>query len=177
MFRVAELKLQVYSNLAYGAKGIAYFTYWTPLIRNDFNYRHGVITHDTKQRTEVYDRIQAVNNEIQHVAPVFMKSELVSLSHTGDHIPAGTKAFSQNLLPGVITNLKTEGEGAVVSLLKNEKNYFLVVVNRDFKNPMKLTIEGKASLKKILKNGTVVPAATYIPTMEIDPGDAAIYMW
>jgi len=33
-----EIRLQVYSNLAYGAQGIQYFTYWTPSINEGFEF-------------------------------------------------------------------------------------------------------------------------------------------
>jgi hypothetical protein len=174
---IAELKLQVYSDLAYGAQGIAYFTYWTPLIKSKFNYRHGPITDDTKQRTEVYDRIQLVNKEIQNLSGVFMGAKLVSVAHTGDKIPKGTKAFQQQQLPKIIEKLETVGDGAVVSHLQNGIHDFLVIVNRDFAKSMQLTIKGDDQLKKVLKDGTIVPANVYVETMEVDPGDAAIYMW
>jgi len=42
---------------------------------------------------------------------------------------------------------------------------------------MKLTIGCDETVKKVLKDGSLVPANAYISTMELDPGDAAIYMW
>ena len=73
--------------------------------------------------------------------------------------------------------MHTEGEGAVVSLLEKDNSRFLVIVNRDHLNPMKLTLLVDDSVKKILKDGTIVPANTYALTLEIDAGDAAIYTW
>lgn len=172
---VSELRLQVYSNLAYGAQGIQYFTYWTPGKDPDWNFHHGPVTSDTKQRTEVYDRMKLVNQEVQNLSGVFSGAKVISVAHTGTTIPQGTKRLMQ--LPAAIKTLETEGEGAVVSVLEKGKENFLVIVNRDFKHTMKLTIEGDKTLKKVLKDGTVVPADSYIRTMEIDPGDVAIYRW
>jgi len=170
---VAELRLQVYSNLAYGAQGIQYFTYWTP--KNDkWNFRHGPITLESK-RSEVYDRIKLVSEEIKNLSGVFLDAKVVSVAHTGDTIPLGTKRLIK--LPLLIKVLETKGTGAVVSVLEKGDDSFLVVVNRDFKNTMMLTIEGDSTVKKILKDGSLVPASAYIRTMEIDPGDAAIYTW
>ena len=73
--------------------------------------------------------------------------------------------------------MKTEGTGAVVSVLKNGANSYLIVVNRDFRNTMKLTIECDANVKKILKDGSEVPASRYARTLIIDPGDIAVYGW
>jgi len=42
---------------------------------------------------------------------------------------------------------------------------------------MKYTIYGDESLKRVLKDGTVVPAGAYESSMELDPGDIAVYMF
>jgi hypothetical protein len=170
---IPQMRLQVYSDLAYGAQGIQYFTYWTPL-DTVWKFNRGPITAEGK-RTQVYDRIKVINNEIRNLSGVFLNARVVSVAHTGDAIPLGTKPLLKP--PGPVKVLKTEGKGAVVSVMKNNDNNFLVVVNRDFINPMKLTIECDPIVKKVLKDGTLVPASAYNPTMEIDPGDAAIYMW
>lgn len=170
---VAELRLQVYSNLAYGAQGIQYFTYWTP--KSDiWDFHHGPITLDSK-RSEVYDRIKLVNKEIKNLSWVFLDAKVVSIGHTGDTIPLGTKRLIK--LPQPIKVLKTTGSGAVVSVLKKGTDFFLVVVNRDFMNAMRLTIDCDSTVKKVMKDGSIVQASAYINTMVIDPGDAAIYMW
>jgi len=172
---LSELRLQIYSNLAYGAQGIQYFTYWTPLKKTEWNYQHGPISDVSKQRTEVYDRIKIVNREIQSLAGVFLGAKITSVAHTGSVIPNGTKRLGQ--LPSKIKKIETTGVGAIVSFLEKGEENFVVIVNRDFHNSMKLVLEGDATLKKILKDGTIVPANTYLNTLEIDPGDIAIYSW
>jgi len=170
---VAQLRLQVFSDLAYGAQGIQYFTYWTPY-DTTWKFNNGPITLEGK-RTVVYDRIKLVNSEIRNLSGVFLGASVISVSHTGGNIPAGTKSLGN--LPDPIKVLKTEGTGALVSVLNNGANSYLVVVNRDFRNPMKLSIECDAKVKKVFKDGSVVPANVYQNTTEIDPGDIAIYMW
>jgi hypothetical protein len=170
---VAQLRLQVYSDLAYGAQGIQYFTYWTPL-DTVWKFNNGPITLEGK-RSEVYDRIKLVNGEIKNLSWVFLDSKVISVAHTGNNIPAGTKPLAE--LPQQVKALKTEGTGAVVSVLKNGANSFLVIVNRDFKNQMKLSLECDGMVKKVLKDGSLVPAKVYMSSMEIDPGDIAIYTW
>lgn len=170
-----EIKLQVFSNLAYGAQGIQYFTYWTPSIDEGQDFHHGPIDFDTHKRTDVYDRMKEMNRDIKNLSHVFLNSKVVHVAHTGDEIPYGTKRLKE--LPDVITSFETEGEGAIVSVLEKEKESFLVVVNRDFKNKMKVKIEGHSSLKRILKDGTSVPAQAYVNTMEVDPGDLLIFSW
>ena len=171
---IPQMRLQVYSDLAYGAQGIQYFTYWTPPLDTVWKFNRGPVTPEGK-RTQVYDRIKIINNEIKYLSAVFLNARVVSVAHTGETIPVGTKPLVS--LPEPFQVLKTEGTGAVVSVLKNNNNNFLVVVNRDFIKPMILTVECDAKVKKVLKDGTLVPASVYNSTIEVDPGDVAIYMW
>ena len=164
---LAALRLQQYSNLAYGAQGLEYWSYWmseglrcAPI---DLNGR----------RTVVYDRIKEVNKEIQTLAGVFVGSRVMSVRHTGVVIPKGTTRLTT--LPYAIKVFETEGSGALVSTLENGENTFFVVVNRDLTEPISIVIFGDNSLKRVLKDGTVVSAKRYDPKLEIGPGDIAIY--
>ena len=168
-----QLRLQVFSDLAYGAQGIQYFTYWTPC-DTTWNFNNGPISPEGK-RTVVYDRIRQVNSEIASLSPVFMGSSVISVSHTGENIPQGTKPLEA--LPQPIKVLKTEGKGAVVSILKNGVDNYLVIVNRDFLLPMTLYIECENNVRKVLKDGTLVQAGVYEPKLVIDPGDITVYTW
>jgi hypothetical protein len=171
----AELRFQVYNNLAYGAQGIQYFTYVTPTPYGQNNFHHAPLAYDTYQRTEVYDYIKEVNQEIASLSRVFLNSSVISVSHTGDRIPPGTKRLSE--LPAVIKEFETKGEGAVVSILKKESRNFIVIVNRDFQNNMIVKLEGEPILKRILKDGTEVDASTYINMLPVGPGDVLIFGW
>ncbi len=170
-----EIRLQVYSNLAYGAQGIQYFTYWTPSVNEGFDFHHAPIDYESKKRTEIYDYITQINREIKSLSGVFLNSRVVSVAHTGVNIPLGTKRLDK--LPSVIKVLETEGEGAIVSVLKKESKSFLVIVNRDFKNSMFVTVEGEPKLKRVLKDGSEVSANAYICKLAVDAGDVLIYSW
>lgn len=170
----AEIRVQVYSNLAYGAQGIQYFTYWTPK-PGTWDFHHGPIEYDTKKRTEIYDYITQMNHEITALSDVFLNAEVISVSHTGAKIPQGTHRLEK--LPDVITKFETEGEGAIVSVLKKENKSYLVVVNRDFKQNMSVTIAGDQRLKRVLKDGRIVNADAYISKLQVAPGDILVYTW
>jgi hypothetical protein len=98
----------------------------------------------------------------------------MSVSHTG-LIPQGTRPLT--ILPKPIRILKTLGTGAVVSHLENGTSSYLVIVNRDFRNPLNLYIECENNVRKIFKDGSSAPANAYQSKTEIDPGDIAIYTW
>ena len=162
---LASLRLQIYADLAYGAQGIEYWSF----------RGFGSPLDAQGKRTVIYDRLQKVSNEIQQISGVFLGAKVISVAHTGLNIPNETKRLVQ--LPAPIKLLETVGEGAVVSVLENGKNTFLVIVNRDFKNAMKLIISTDDSVKKVLKDGTLIPATDYANATEVEPGDAAIYMF
>ena len=163
------LRLQLYSNLAYGAQGLEYWAYWMSQ-----GLRSAPIGLDGK-RTDTYDKIKEVNKEIQSLAAVFMGSKVISVGHTGTVIPRGTTRLSN--LPDAIKVFETDEPGALVSILENKGNTFFVVVNRDLKKSIAMTILGDDTLKKILKDGSVVKASSYTNTIEIEPGDIALYMF
>ena len=171
---IGEIKLQMFSNLAYGAQGLQYFTYWTPEQGRDQDFHHGPIGLDWK-RTEVYDRVKQINKEIQNYAGVFLNAKLVTIAHAGLNRPSGTRYI--DMLPKQIKVLETNGKNAIVSIMEKDNRQFLVIVNKDFENPMKLTIYTDDVVQKVLTDGTLIPANSYTPTIEIDPGDMAIYIW
>lgn len=106
---------------------------------------------------------------------VFLGANVISVFHTGDTIPIGTKRLKN--LPDPIKKLSTGGSGGLVSVLKKGNYSFLVVVNSNFKRSMQLATQCNPDVMRILKDGSAVPANAYIDTMEIAPGDIAIYRW
>ena len=174
---LAALRLQSFSNLAYGAQGICYYEYWdrTPTSAAQEDDRGGPINAAGK-RTVVFDRIKQMSAEVQALSSVFLGSKVISVRHTGKGmIPAGTIRLTT--LPKAIKILDTNGSPALVSILENGENTFLVVVNKDFINSINLTVYGDESVKKILKDGTIAPAAAYESSLELDPGDVSVYMF
>lgn len=166
---IPALRLQLFSNLAYGAQGLEYWSYWMSQ-----GLRSAPIGLNGK-RTVVYDRIKVVNKEIQDVAGVFAGSKVVSVKHTGTVIPRGTTRLS--VLPWAIKVFETVGSGALVSTLENGENTFFVIVNRDLEKNLSVIIYGDELLKRVLKDGSIVKAGIYDSKTEIEPGDVAIYMF
>ena len=170
---LAMLRLQIYSNFAYGAQGLQYFTYSTP--RHDaFDYQNGPIGLDGK-RTEVYDLVKEMNEEIKRISGVFLGAKVLSVHHVGNTIPYKTRRLTA--LPDKVKALDTHGAGALVSIMQNQGNKYIIIVNRSFKEEMKLTFVADKSMKRILKDGSIVPADSYTSTMTVLPGDIMIYMY
>ena len=64
----ADMRWQVWTSLAYGAKGISYFTYWS--VPAD-NFRAALIDH-FGERTHQYTQVQLINRELQNVTPTLL---------------------------------------------------------------------------------------------------------
>ncbi len=171
---VAELRLQMYSNLAYGAQTLQYFTYWHPGENTTWDFHDSPIDLDGS-RTVVYDRIKSVNQVIHSLSGVFLGSKLVSVWHTGEQIPEGTRPIDE--LPNQIKSIETVDGGALVSVLRKERKHFLIIVNRDFLKPMTLNIKTDDTVKKVIKDATLIPVNSTSEKVEIDPGDMAIFTW
>ena len=98
----AEINWLVNSSLAYGCKGIQYFTYWCPLSGGEvFN---GAMIDVNGNKTEVYDYVQKVNKQIAAVDEVLMCSLSKGLMVAGASpctIPQGDVLQSYKNLVGV----------------------------------------------------------------------------
>jgi len=171
---IPQLKLQVYSNLAYGAQGIQYFTYWTPTSTR-WDFHDGPIDANGR-RTAVYGRVKSVNEEIQKLAWIFSGAKVVSVGHTDLDIPAGTQPFK---IISPFNEIDTGDHDAIVSWLENGESKFLMIVNRNFENIMMLHIdmEKDNEVKKVDKSGKITPLGSSIYNCVINPGDAAIFTW
>jgi len=170
---VAMLRLQMYSNLAYGARMLQYFTYWNPYSKTRLKFHESIIREDGT-RSPVYDRVRQVNRELQARAFVFMDAELVSVAHTGPEIPIGTQRLGK--LPPFVKSLKTPDGGAVVAQFSGSKFDALVVVNRSPVREMQLNITLDPSVVRILEDGFSVSAATYGGAYSVSAGAAEIFV-
>ncbi len=176
---LAQLRLQMFSNLAYGAQGLQYFTYWTPGKNPHWNFHHGPIGLDGK-RTDVYDKVKELNREISALAPVFLGGRVLQVRHIGEVIPESTTRLSA--LPSKVSRLDVKGlndkpalAGAVVSEIRNGDRRYLVVVNRDFQKRMRLDISLDPAARRVLKDGSLVMASLYSDVQLVEPGDMLIF--
>ena len=134
---LASLRLQVYSNLAYGAQAIQYFTYWTPSPTKEYDFHDAPISRDGK-KTKTYDVVQQMNRELKVVAPLFYGAKVLSVHHLGA-IPEGTTR--QTAMPLNIRSLKIVGrQGAIVSQFQQNGHRYLAVVNKSHEQPLTLRI-------------------------------------
>lgn len=162
---LAALRLQVYSNLAYGAQAIQYFTYWTPDDSQGFHFHDAPISPDGK-KTKTYNIVQKMNRELKVIARLFYGAKILSVHHLGGPLPEGTTKLTQ--VPLNLSLLKViSKKGAIVSQLEKNGHRYLAIVNKDHKNSIKVYIRPqngiaqhltKSLKEEKLKDAYTIPA-------------------
>lgn len=145
---IEMLRLQIYSDLAYGAQAIEYFTYWTPKATEEWDFHDGPINIDG-QRTKTYDVVKRMNQELRGLLPLFDKAEVQTVNHMVK-IPEGTTKLQR--VPTNIKKLKVVGrQGALISTFKKGGHIYMAVVNKDYQNDMRLHITTRDNVRMINK--------------------------
>jgi len=156
---LGHLRLQVFSDLLYGAQAIQYFTFG------------GLYDFENSCRTEVFDLVRQVNSEVKAYSSVFLDCEVKGVWHTGDNIPEGTARLTE-MPDGRILHIGVSGEGAVVSLIEKSEKKYLAVQNRDCVNPAVLEISFSEKVRRVTVKGTERFDGKDVA---LAPGDIAIF--
>jgi len=123
-----EIAWQAYNCLAYGAKGISYFTYWTPPDDPVWHPRNAIISWDGK-RTAHYDEVKEVNSEVKVLGDFLNKLISIDAFHIGK-VPRGGKP-----LPEGTPIKRIEGGDATLGFFKDKNGtIYCLVVNMDYRN-------------------------------------------
>lgn len=152
----AELRLQQFSNLAYGAQGFQYWTF------------HGIYR---TSKSQIYERVLQVNTELQALSKIFLNAEVTDVWHTGVELPYGTKALET--MPFGIKSLVTSDKGAVVSRVIKGKDTYIAIVNKDYKADMTLDIEFSRKAMKYDSMGYKSQAVSGRDV--VSPGNIVVY--
>ncbi|MEF2243678.1 beta-galactosidase [Paenibacillus sp. IITD108] len=145
-----ELRWQIYTSLAYGAKGIQYFTYWTPKPGGSETFGKGIIDLEGNQ-TRHYGEVQRLNKEVQALGRQLLNLKSEGVIHHG-------------FVPPLIAELKESfgpieeiaGDPAVIGCFSDDKGQSsILVVNASYEKSSSTTISLKPNIKNITlwKNG------------------------
>ena len=155
---LADLRIQQFSNLVYGAVAFQYFT------------TRAIVWKDSV--TDYYPIVKQVNEELKMMEPIFLGADIKNVWHTGNEIPRGTTKLTT--LPDGISKIETGNEGTVVSYFTNNGRQYISFVNRSCVENTTLEIRFESDAAHVAKDGTQSPVETsYI----IEPGDIKIFTW
>jgi len=135
----AQLRWQINVSLAYGCKGIQYFTYWTPDPARGESFVRAVMTLDG-QRTPLYEAARTINTGwLQPVGRQLKPLVSESVQHANDDpLPAGATAFR----PGPYLHA-VDGGPVVLGLFRaapDDGRRWLLVTNRSFDDDVPVTV-------------------------------------
>lgn len=123
----SEMRYQIYSNLAYGAKGYIYFTYWTPDASGGESFNNGLILPNGVKNAS-YNWAKNINAEVLQLGSTLMGLESLAVYHTGNSLPASTTQLpasfvmqpGSNTVPLVISHFTNQaGQEYVMIVNKN----------------------------------------------------------
>ena len=130
---LGHIRFQAWSNLAYGAKGLQYFTYWTPA-PGTWDFHDAPIKLDGT-RSATWETLKEFNLEVQACADIILSSRAVAVYHT-EPLPPGTRGLDESSPFSHIDG----GEALVaVHQLPDARRYALVV-NRSFTKTVTLRL-------------------------------------
>jgi len=132
----ATLAIQVYSTLAYGGKGIGYFTYYTPQVGN---YRLGPIDR-FGYRTKTWEMMRNINLQIHSLVPVYGKLKSVNVFHIGTIPRNGQGIDSAKLIESVKGKSLLVGE-----FVDNSGKPYAMVVNKSVQSSVAFDVTFKTS--------------------------------
>jgi hypothetical protein len=130
----ATIRFQVYTSLAYGVRGISYFTYFAPPIGN---YRSAAIDQ-LGNKTPTWDMIRRVNLQIHKLGPTYIKLISVNVFHHPE-VPVAcngiaTSKYVEKLEGGNLMVGEFEGPGGVP---------YVMVVNKSLREATAFNVKLK----------------------------------
>ena len=183
-----EIFWQINVALAYGVKGIQYFTYWTPQ-NNEVNFGKALIERTgerTGVKTVLYDYAVEANEFLRKIGGVLLPLNSVSVTHFGERsLPRGAVAFK-----GDSYVKAASGDPAILGSFNDPNattDRYVLVVNRSPKqaSSTRLTIAGtvksverfepSASETGEFKTVTLAGDPPRFLTASLDPGRAVLY--
>ena len=131
----ATFHLQVYATLAYGGRGIQYFTYFAPEIGN---YRAAAVDQ-FGNRTPTWERLRRINLEIAALAPTILKLRSTGVFHYPD-VPDQAQPLAASRLVRSIEMTQrfvkppVAGRFLVGEFEDGQARPYIMIVNRDLNN-------------------------------------------
>ena len=171
---IGHLRLQVFSNLLYGAQAIQYFNFT------------GIVDPATCEKKPAFDLVRQVNSEVRVYSSVFTGCTVLGVWHIGETIPCGTSRLETmphksmksieihpESIAGDISKLMSdETPGAVVSLIENAGETYLAIQNRSCLEDVTIDITFSRGVSHITLAG---PVRFNGQPLILEPGNIAIF--
>lgn len=163
---VANLRMQAYTNMAYGAQVQQYFT-----IMQYGGTDYAPISYDGSW-TGAYDTLKEFNLELRKRGYIFDGCKMDRVRYT-NVVPFFCQRLADKDLPPQIATLTTAGD-ALVSFIENRGNQYVVVCNRSYKDENTLSLDLNDMVYVIDREGNFIECAAGTSTFEMEAGDMLV---
>ncbi len=170
-----DVRWQIYTALAYGYKGLVYFTYWSVKAEG---FGQSMIGHDG-ERTSRYWLGQKLNAEVNEIGPILAALRSTAVYHTAAERPVGTRAPGPEALVQ-----QTEGGGLVVGELEGphgRRYLFLTNASPHKAVSVRVAFADGVKIKRELRRGPIRPAKVSLEgrpprmSLELSAGDGRLF--
>jgi hypothetical protein len=139
----AHIRLQLFSDLAYGAKGLQYFTYGTPS-GSDFDWKYGLIDPQGKP-TLTYEFASEINQQVRQIAPLVGGWKSEGVYHSGP-VPKGCRPLVSD---GLVQ--KVEGCPMIIGTFSNAGDTYIMFVNRDYESDRMAMVRFSPKIRRLIE--------------------------
>lgn len=144
---VDELRMNVFTNLAYGIKNPVWFPYWSATgLGGNLTFSPSMID-STGAKTDFYEPFRELNGQMKQLGKTLINLDAQQVYHTGDSLWLGT-AYPPADFIAQVDDKKAE---MILSRFTNKTsgNQYLMVVNRSFKKSQPISIQLSPSVRKV----------------------------
>jgi len=167
-----DMRWQAYTSLAYGMKGIGWFTYWTI---KEFENEGVAIVSSNGQPARLFPIVRDINSEVRVLGRMLLRLTSTGVFHTGG-VPVGCRRLGSDALvqvpqeaPLVLGFFRDEGGGD-----------FVMIVNRDYTKPVEYAISFRSHVVSVAEvdatDGTLKALAlsNRRARLKLRPGDGKL---
>ena len=173
----AQIRWQIYTSLAYGAKGVLYFCYWTP--RGGEFPKGGAIITAEGRKTRHYEQAKRINHAIRHLGPTLM-----SLTSMGVYrVPPGKNP--DDVLSGAPITSLTNGDYLVGLFTHTDGRRAVLLNNYSFAYTAWPTVAFSVAIEQVREvckqTGKEIPVVDDSPAMaglqiSLDSGEGRLFL-
>lgn len=171
----AEKRFEAMQTLAFGGKGLMFFTYWQ--VAADGHWGDAIINADGTP-TRQYEEVRRINRDVQTIGKYLLPAtSLVAFEYgqPGDHTHTGTDL------------VRFEGPNITVGVFQHDATFYALFANRDYRREVSAPVfldTGGGGLEKLSKADNTWSAID-APLegqerkvlLEIAAGDGELYRW
>ena len=167
----AEMRWQVYTSLAYGMKGLMYFTYWT---EKEWETNGLAIVNSEGKPARLYPIVQQLNAEIKALGRTLLGLTSTGVFHTGG-IATGCARLSGDALvqasadTPLVFGFFQDASGMQYAMIVNRNHKAAAEFDATFKPHITTVTELKAA-----GGEAVVQAANHQLHLKLEPGDGKL---